>query len=131
MGVDKSCMRCRWQILAAGANAVAAVRSPKTSHDLQDLKQKYPEALTIVALDSGVFSSVKVCILLSVVQAEARAQCSWLSWLLGLGALGCVPLLLRQAVHLISKTHVCSALRRPTSPKALPAKKLPRSWHLN
>ncbi len=43
---------------------MAAVRSPKTSTGLQDLKQKYPDALTIVALDSGVFSSVKVCILL-------------------------------------------------------------------
>ena len=47
-------------MLAAGANAVAAVRSPKTSTDLQDLKLQYPEALTIIAMDAGVFPSVKV-----------------------------------------------------------------------
>jgi hypothetical protein len=47
-------------VLAAGANAVAAVRSPKTSRDLQDLKLQHPEALTIVAMDAGVFPSVKV-----------------------------------------------------------------------
>ncbi len=48
------------QVLAAGAKAVAAVRSPKTSKDLQDLQLQYPEALTIVAMDTGVFPSVKV-----------------------------------------------------------------------
>ena len=48
------------QVLAAGANAIAAVRSPKTSKDLQDLQLQYPEALTIVAIDVGVFSSAKV-----------------------------------------------------------------------
>ena len=48
------------QVLAAGANAVAAVRSPKTSTDLQNLQIKYPKALTIVAMDTSVFSSVKV-----------------------------------------------------------------------
>jgi NAD(P)-dependent dehydrogenase (short-subunit alcohol dehydrogenase family) len=47
------------QVLAAGAKAVAAVRSPKTSKDLQDLQLQYPEALTIVAMDTGVFPSVK------------------------------------------------------------------------
>ena len=47
-------------MLAAGANAVAAVRSPKMSADLQSLQTKYPEALTIVAMDTSVFSSVKV-----------------------------------------------------------------------
>ena len=48
------------QVLAAGANAVAAVRSPKTAKDLHDLKLQYPEALTIVTMDAGDFPTVKV-----------------------------------------------------------------------
>ena len=48
------------QVLEAGANAVAAVRSPKTSAGLLELQAKYPDALTVVAMDTGVFSSVKV-----------------------------------------------------------------------
>ena len=39
---------------------MAAVRSPKTATGLQELQAKYPEALTVVAMDTGVFSSVKV-----------------------------------------------------------------------
>ena len=66
-------------MLAAGANAVAAVRSPKTSAGLQELQAKYPEALTVVAMDTGVFSSVKVqsCCLASasIVKADRPGVC--------------------------------------------------------
>jgi hypothetical protein len=48
------------QVLEAGASAVALVRSPKTSHGLQELHTTYGDALTIVAMDVGVFSSIQV-----------------------------------------------------------------------
>ena len=48
------------QVLAAGASAVALVRSPKTSTALQELQAKHGDALTVVAMDVGVFSSVRV-----------------------------------------------------------------------
>ena len=48
------------QVLEAGASAVALVRSPKTSQALQELHSKHGDALTIVAMDVGVFSSIQV-----------------------------------------------------------------------
>ena len=47
------------QVLAAGASAVALVRSPKTSTGLQELQTTHGERLMVVGMDAGVFSSIQ------------------------------------------------------------------------
>ena len=48
------------QVLEADGNVVAAVRSPDECLALQELQEKHGKALTVVGMDVGVYTSVRV-----------------------------------------------------------------------